>query len=61
MIHLLVRQKVADFGHWKSVYDARQSAREMAGVREKYLLRNIENRNEVVIYSKRTISKKPNL
>jgi len=49
MTHLLVRHNVADFAKWKPVYDAHLGARQKAGLREKNLLRSINNPNEVVL------------
>ena len=49
MTHLLVRHNVAEFAKWKPVYDAHLSARQQAGLREKNLLRSINNPNEVVL------------
>lgn len=49
MIHILVRHKVADFAKWKPIYDAHAPARQEAGLREEYLLRSIDNPNEVVL------------
>jgi hypothetical protein len=49
MTHLLVRHNVADFAKWKPVYDAYLGARQKAGLREKNLLRSINNPNEVVL------------
>jgi hypothetical protein len=49
MNYLLVRHKVADFSKWKPVYDAHLPAREKAGGTELYLLRSIDNPNEVII------------
>jgi len=48
MTHLLVRHQVADFAKWKPVYDDHVAARQ-AGLREKNLLRSINNPNEVVL------------
>lgn len=50
MPYLLVRHKVRDFQTWKSAYDAHLPAREAAGLRELYLLRNIEDATEVVLW-----------
>jgi hypothetical protein len=47
--YLLIRHKVADFESWKSGYDAHLVARQQAGLTEKHLLRNIEDRNEVLL------------
>ncbi len=49
MTHVLIRHKVADFAKWKPVYDGHLAARQKAGLKEKYLLRNADNPNEVVL------------
>jgi heme-degrading monooxygenase HmoA len=49
MTHLLVRHNVTDFTKWKPVYDAHLAARQQAGLREKNLLRSVNNPNEVVL------------
>ena len=49
MTHVLVRHNVADFAKWKPVYDAHLAARQKAGLREKNLLRSLDNPNEVVL------------
>ncbi len=49
MTYLLIRHKVADFAKWKTGYDAHLGARQRAGLREKHLLRNTQNPNEVVV------------
>jgi len=49
MTHLLVRHNVADFAKWKTLYDAHLTARQKAGLREKNLLRSVDNPNEVVL------------
>jgi hypothetical protein len=49
MTYLLVRHHVADFSKWKPVYDAHLAARQKAGLREKNLLRSVDNPNEVVL------------
>jgi hypothetical protein len=48
-MHLLVRHKVADFAKWKPVYDAHLSTRQKAGLKEKYLFRNADAPNEVLL------------
>jgi heme-degrading monooxygenase HmoA len=48
-MHILIRHKVADFAKWKPVYDGHLPARQKAGLEEVYLLRNIENPNEVIL------------
>jgi hypothetical protein len=50
MNYWLARHKVADFSKWKPVYDAHLPASQKAGVEEKYLLRNIDAPNELVIF-----------
>ena len=49
MPYLLVRHKVADFGKWKPVYDAHQSARGAASLKDRLVLRGLDNPNEIVI------------
>ena len=49
MAFMLVRSKVRDFKTWKPAYDAHQPARDAAGLTEKYLLRNAEDSNEIVL------------
>ena len=49
MTHILIRHKVTDFAKWKPVYDAHLTARKEAGLKEKSLLRSIDNPNEVVL------------
>jgi hypothetical protein len=49
MQYVLVRHKVADFSKWKPAYDAHLGARQKAGLKEKHLLRNMENPNEVIL------------
>jgi len=49
MPHIMIRHKVADFGKWKSAYDAHASVRASAGLKEEHLLRSNDNPNEVVL------------
>jgi len=49
MAYLLIRHKVRDFNAWKPMYDAHLADREAAGLRELYLLRNVEDMTEVVV------------
>lgn len=49
MAFMLVRSKVRDFKTWKPAYDAHLPARNDAGLTEKYLLRNADDANEIVI------------
>jgi len=49
MNYILICHKVADFGKWRTAYDAHVSARTNAGLKHEQLLRNIDNPNEVVL------------
>ena len=49
MIYVMVRHQVADFGKWKSAYDAHAPARAKAGLKELHVLRNIDNPDEIVL------------
>ena len=49
MIYVMVRHQVADFGKWKSAYDAHAPARTKAGLKELNVLRNIDNPDEIVL------------
>jgi hypothetical protein len=49
MNYLLIRHKVADFANWKAAFDAHQSARTAAGIRTRFLFRNLDNPSEVVL------------
>ena len=48
-MHMLIRHKVADFAKWKPAYDAHQSARQSAGLKEEHLFHNADNPNEVLL------------
>jgi hypothetical protein len=56
MAFMLVRSKVRDFKTWKPAYDAHLPARNDAGLTEKYLLRNADDANEIVIFLKHRTS-----
>ena len=43
----LIRRKVADFSKWKAIYDSNEPTRQEAGVKEKYVLHNVDDPNEV--------------
>lgn len=47
--YLLVRHKVKDFATWKRVYEDHLGKRNEAGLTEKYLLRGVGEKNEVII------------
>jgi hypothetical protein len=48
MTFLMIRHKVEDYDRWKITYDEHKATRDEYGVRQKYLLRNIDNMNEVI-------------
>jgi hypothetical protein len=49
MNYVLVRHKVADYAKWKAVYDAHQSMRDSAKLKQVHLLHGIDDPNEVVL------------
>jgi hypothetical protein len=49
MNYVMIRHKVKDFKKWKAAYDAHGPAREGAGLKERFLLRNAKSRNDVWI------------
>lgn len=49
MNYVLIRHKVADFTKWKTIFDAHRGVRQSAGLKEKYLLRDVQDLNEVVL------------
>lgn len=49
MAHVLIRHKVIDYNKWKKVYDSHLPARQKAGLKEKFLFRNEEDANEIVL------------
>jgi hypothetical protein len=48
--YLLVRHQVANFSHWKSVYDKDYPAREKAGLKELHLLHYIQDPNKLTLF-----------
>ncbi len=50
MPYILVRHKVEDYAKWKSLFDEHGAARKASGSKGGYLLRNIDDPNEVVIF-----------
>ncbi len=52
MSHLLVRQKVADFRHWKRAYDAHRPARESATLHEIALFHDQEEPDNIHVLFK---------
>jgi hypothetical protein len=49
MNYLLIRHRVADFSCWKAAYDDHSGAREQAGLKERELLHDIKDPNQVVL------------
>ena len=49
MAHLIVRHTVQDFAKWKAVYDAHQSSRQAAGLKDLFLWRNADKPNELIL------------
>ncbi len=49
MVHILIRDKVADFGKWKPLYEDHRSAREAAGLKELHLWRNEGDPTEIIV------------
>jgi hypothetical protein len=49
MPHVLIRSKVQDFAKWKVKYDEHVSMRKAAGLTERYVLRNADNPNELIL------------
>lgn len=49
MAYMLIRHKVRDFGQWKPVYDAHQSARAAAGLKDLRLWHNADDRNDIFL------------
>ena len=47
--YMLVRHKVRDFAVWKRGYDSHRAKREETGLTEKYLLRETNDPNEIII------------
>jgi len=47
--YMLVRHKVNDFSEWKRVYDEDAPNRAKAGLSERYVLRGVQDPNEVVL------------
>lgn len=49
MAHLLVRQKVADYGKWKAAFDQDAGIRASGGSQGEHIFQNADNPNEVII------------
>ena len=49
MAYLLIRHKVADFAKWKPLYEGHRSARDAASLKDRLILRGLDNPNEIVL------------
>lgn len=49
MVHVLVRQKVADYGRWKEAFDAHLSARKRAGETGFRLFHSVEDPHQIFL------------
>jgi hypothetical protein len=49
MRYLLIRHQVKDYDRWRPMYDAHESARQMAGLEEEFIFRDAGNPNLVTI------------
>jgi uncharacterized protein (DUF1330 family) len=50
MPYILIRHKVEDYSKWKPLFDEHGATRKASGSKGGYLLRNIDDANEVVIF-----------
>ena len=50
MPYILIRHKVKDYTKWKPAFDEHGAARKAVGSKGGYLLRNIDDPNEVVMF-----------
>jgi hypothetical protein len=49
MPYVMVKQKVADYARWKSIFDADDANREIAGSKGGQLFRSADDPNEVIV------------
>jgi hypothetical protein len=49
MNYVLVHHQVSDFAKWKPIYDAHESARQKAGLKEVSLLHKADDDNDVTL------------
>ena len=49
MAYMLIRHKVQDFGKWKPAYDAHQTARAAAGLKDLRLWHNADDPNDLFL------------
>ncbi|MBY0293042.1 MAG: hypothetical protein K2W92_07140 [Alphaproteobacteria bacterium] len=49
-VYLFMKFDVADFAKWKAVYDDHIPIRQQFGLKDLYVLRNIENQNSVTLF-----------
>ena len=49
MYHLLIRQKVADYDRWIAFHQSALTSRQVAGLQERNIYRNLSDPNEVFL------------
>jgi hypothetical protein len=49
MSYLLVRHKVRNVDQWKAVFDEQEDVRARAGIRTRFLFRNVDEPDEIVV------------
>lgn len=49
MLHMIVRNRVADFSEWKRIFDSHAEAHREAGLRLIHLWQSIEDENNVFV------------
>ena len=49
MNYFMIRHKIENFNKWKPEYDDSLSLRKTAGLKEVFLLHNLDNPNEIVL------------
>jgi len=49
MTYTLFKGRVKDFAKWRESFDSIKMKRQEAGITEKYILRGIDDRNEVIL------------
>ena len=49
MTYLLIRHRIAEFAAWKAAYDTHAGARLAAGLKDKELLRDLNDPNQIVL------------
>lgn len=49
MAHMLIRHKVQDYGKWRPAYDAHRPARAAAGLDDRHVWHNADDRNDLFL------------